>query len=252
MENNKFIPNAEFSLSETKPIEKKLLKLDKIENFISLVNIEGIHEVLTGLEDFSISVNIPHFAYDSTYSDLLESGGEELKINSEAMLKMRELFLGTTAIDLGAGRNGFASILAYKLGVAHYIAVEPIDYKLLFKNISSIRNGMMNDYKSENPKYYASKFKDGSRQAPPTISLIVEDALTFLKRINDNSVSVMAIGIDSTIIQDTDARLKIGKEVRRVLKKDSAFLQFHSDIPVEGLTEENFKLNSYSTIKLYQ
>ena len=59
-------------------------------------------------------------------------------------------------------------------------------------------------------------------------ALAYEDALTFLKRLPDDSVSISASGLDIDVIPNNEKTQEIEKEIERVLHKEGAYISMAS------------------------
>jgi len=111
---------------------------------------------------------------------------------------------GQVVVDLGAGDKTTSYLLAEMAEAAAYVAVEPYFYKELAIEFQTL----MSDPKLK-------------KDLPFTI--VPEDMLTLLERLPESSVSVMAFGIDYTVIE-MEYTLRVSQEVQRVLHPEGALV----------------------------
>lgn len=124
--------------------------------------------------------------------------------NPAYLEKVKPYFEGKIVVDIGAGRSANGYKIAKQLGCKAYIAVEPYYAKSLMRKFSNVKDKDM------------------------PLAVTSDDALTFLKNIPDNSVSIMTFGTDGLMLRDAEYNHKLGKEIARCLSKDGAFLSSES------------------------
>jgi ubiquinone/menaquinone biosynthesis C-methylase UbiE len=131
-------------------------------------------------------------------------------------------------VDLGAGISSSGYQIAQLVGAKHYIGVERFNADRLQPAIERI-----------------------GAKLPFTV--VKEDMLTYLQSIQASSVSIIAAGIDTTILQSELKRDAVAAEIERVLHPEGVFLSVWSDImpkniPVwRGLKERSiFKVLFFS------
>ncbi len=128
-------------------------------------------------------------------------------------------FKNQIVVDLGAGKLPIAYVNATLAGAKAYIAVEPHYFGVMCVQLL-------------NTKFLKKKFS-----LPKTIptSLAPEGMLEFLRRLPDNSVSILASGIDVSIINEGYAD-KVSNEILRVLHPQGAYVNNNAGILIsEGM-----------------
>jgi len=140
-----------------------------------------------------------------------------LKLSEKQLQDMRESFHDKVIVDIGAGRIEHGYNLACVLKAKGYVAVEPFNAEYFFENLlvqSGEENRPIN-------KRYDESFKSGIEMEPIPFNIALEDGLSFLKRIPDNSVIVFTFGLgDNAAIADEEYTGQMRKEIMRVMVKD--------------------------------
>ncbi len=114
--------------------------------------------------------------------------------------KLKRYFKNQIIVDLGAGKNIRGLQIATALDAKGYIGVE-----------------------SNWPKQLHDIIKRKEETLKIPVAVVPEDMLSFLQRLPDKSVGVMAHGITWEILHSQDYTDKVDNEIMRVLAKNSAF-----------------------------
>jgi SAM-dependent methyltransferase len=162
---------------------------------------------------------------DSAYSEstifLLqkdEKESEEIWKNRVEILK--KAFKDKVVVDLGSGAGGSIYWLASALGAKAYIGVDKNNANLFFG-----RNGPFGSRTIGQAGMFNIRGKFGNPE-PILYSIVQEDMVSFLKRLPDNSVSLVAYGIDGFVFDKTpeDKIREICCEMGRVIAVDGGYL----------------------------
>ena len=137
--------------------------------------------------------------------------------------KLRRGFSDQVVVDLGSGENIMGLRTASLLGARGYIAVEKYWPDKLLENIKSIGS---------------DPGKDPNMRTIP-VAIAPEDMLTFLRRLPDESVSVMAVGIDEYILDSNQPGVSsyiqaVNDEINRVVSRTGVFIGYNSVISAGG------------------
>jgi hypothetical protein len=119
-------------------------------------------------------------------------------------------------VDLGAGIMPYGLKISESLGAKGYIAVEPNFPNSLRENIYS-------------------------HSIPFTI--IPEDMLTFLRRLPDESVSILTSGIDECILQSKEYITSVEEEIERTLHQLGTYINYCSLFKPKGLKRISEDMN---------
>ena len=181
---------------------------------------------------------------------------------SDYLIEAAKFFEGEIVIDLGAGQNIDGYVLSKICGAKAYIAVDHKYTSKLFQKINTPQTEMgdiefkkmlRREYKflgtiPEYDKNVVERVKnaiDGHFLGlinMPT-NLVAEDILTFLKRIPESSVSILACGIDRSIISENKYANQIEKEIDRVLSNKGAYLGLCSRFNPKSLIKDKIVSN---------
>ncbi|GEM_PF-1714280 len=134
---------------------------------------------------------------------------DEEKIYAKNNPELREalyLFRGKVVVDLGAGSYPIGYCIADYCKARGYIGVEPIYTEELANRL-------------QHAEIYAAH-----KLNIIPFTVIGEDMLGFLRRLPDNSVSILCSGIDTYIIERGDYRDAVAKEIIRVLDPDGVYI----------------------------
>lgn len=116
-------------------------------------------------------------------------------------------------VDLGAGVKSTGYYFAHQHRAAGYIGVEPAHPADLQKEVQT----------------QADRIK--SRPATPFV-VVAENMLAFLKRLPDDSATIITSNIDSNVIPDPKIREQIGLEINRVIGARNMYITNFSEVPL--------------------
>ena len=114
-------------------------------------------------------------------------------------------------------------LIAATFEAKNYLAIEPYYADVLLKTLGQA---------IEEQKHVVTEI-------PWKISS--DDMLTALRKIPDDSVSILACGIEDCILPDADYKAAVEAEVARALSDTGVFASSHSDLHPKGLHEETFE-----------
>ncbi len=138
------------------------------------------------------------------------------QLTPERIERLRSRFQGQTLVDLGAAESTGGYELARTIGAKAYVGVEPYYADDLLKNIRNfpLRN-------AEESIKYREELQERMKREGVAIpyAVVPVDMLTFLQSLPDNSVSILAGGIDHTITGEMPTGMvpAISAEMQRVL-----------------------------------
>lgn len=149
-------------------------------------------------------------------------------------------------IDLGAGESENGYFLAEASGAKAYIAVEPY-----------WADRLSGHFKSSNLNTLYQRPEENKSQSLKNIPIAIapEDMLTFLKRLPDNSVSILISGVNeailgSNVFNKNEYINNVKNEIKRVLSSDGALIAFSSYVFIpSGLTKEQIYLDVIQATK---
>ena len=121
----------------------------------------------------------------------------------------------STIVDLGAGISNDIYESAKELKASTYIGVEPLHF-------AELNNSLKN---STNPLEQSS---DNETSA----IVVAENMLSFLKRLPDDSATVIASNIDLDVIGNKELAIQIGNEIDRVVGRKNIYYTNFSTIPL--------------------
>ena len=155
-------------------------------------------------------------------------GGQFTRALYEACLARRAGNLpgslkGQSVVELGAGMMPHGYLIAATFEARNYLAIEPYYADVLLKALRQV---------IEEQKHMVAEI-------PWKVSS--DDMLTGLQAIPDESVSVLACGIEDCILPDADYKAAVESEIARVLSETGVFASSHSDLQSKGLHEETFE-----------
>jgi hypothetical protein len=193
-------------------------QITRINELVPGINTEN----LISLDNFPKSIPAPPERYDkrvlegsdmdNTFSrHIISYLAKILKEDPQKFEKIKEKFIDTVIVDIGAGSGTNGRRIARRLGAKGYIGVEPFNWKDLF------RKNLTEEISGEIP-----------------FNLVIEDGLTFLRRLPDDSVSLLSAGIADEIIGNDDYLSELEVEMLRVLKKGGVCMVSNSAVP-QGL-----------------
>jgi hypothetical protein len=164
---------------------------------------------------------------------------------------------GQVLVDLGAGSTNLGYCTSLLLGAAKYVAVEKFSntVKKLTDQLLlvSLKNG---EITLDKPSLYDGRKILKEQKIIPINDLIpasvVQDKmLNFLKRLPDNSVSILTSGIHYFLMDNSEYRDAIAKEIERVLSPAGAYISIHSDINTKNLSRVADISNDELGIKVF-
>jgi hypothetical protein len=151
----------------------------------------------------------------------------------EPFITRLEGFRGQVVVDLGAGDTCIAYNSVRNAGARAYIAVEPFFTIGLYYDISKHIQALEKYQRTEiiTPEIKETLFLNSCgheysrftekgekpKNMDMLVSIVDDDMLTFLKRLPNNSVSLLVSGIDSNRIIKDDYQKETAKELTRVL-----------------------------------
>ncbi|MCX6716178.1 MAG: hypothetical protein NT077_04170 [Candidatus Taylorbacteria bacterium] len=208
--------NGEGALIANIESVEALIPGTRTEDLVSLENCaETIDKEIANPETGSREIGK---AYDTGYVGAgigyikdLESGINPFRKKVDWL---KNKFKDVVVIDLGAGTNIGGYELACMLGAKGYIGIEPFNYKdLVLQAFLKITEKEL------------KKRKIGTQIA---MNLVKEDALTFLKRLPDNTVALFTFGTDEFILQNGKYIHEVEAEMVRVLSPESTCIIHNS------------------------
>ena len=134
----------------------------------------------------------------------------------------KKYFKDQIVVDLGCGTDLSMYRVCCISESKGYIGVDMEYAPKLANDLLSEEKWEMHDKKLLK---ISEKFKprlNHERKVPA--ALAYEDALTFLKRLPDDSVSISACGLDNCLIADSEKAQKIEEEIERVLHREGAYI----------------------------
>jgi hypothetical protein len=196
----------------------------------------------TGDDDkFNRTGNSFDHTYLSTLFDLMNDKFNQVFFN-QFTKGLRERLVGQTIVDLGAGNTNFGYSLSLLLGAAKYVAVEKFEdtTKKLHEELKKfkIKDGKIS---LENLGLYDGRKNIVEQEMFPvsgliSVSIVQDKILHFLKRLPDNSVSILTSGINYGLIDNTEYRDAIALEIERVLDPKGLYISKSSDIKTNNLS----------------
>jgi len=169
----------------------------------------------------------------------------------------RRRLQGQILVDLGAGNTNLGYCLSLLLGAEKYIAVEKYTktVKQLTEQLTkiNIKNGELSLDKLST--YDGRKFIKEQKIVPVNklipASVVQDKMLHFLMRLPDKSVSILTSGIHSFLIDNTEYRDAIAREIERVLSPTGIYISRHSNINTSNLSKRLELSNNELEIKVY-
>jgi len=245
------ISNALFALKMTqKTSADRLLTLDKLVPGANTSGLVGLKEIAEGYKAGPLPrEGMSNLAWRFAY---------QFFKGSDYLMEAARGFDGQIVADLGAGRSLDGYILCTIAGARAYIAVEPWNMRRLYQKITDTEKLKGDDELNElmrkmhdfiGTMQYSDRdrvqriqqriqqhLKEGSGDLPAV--LIAEDMLTFLKRIPDNTVSVLTCGLDRCMIAFDEYGIPVEEEIARVLHPEGAYLAMSSRFSPKKLKKD--------------
>ena len=131
------------------------------------------------------------FSWDVIFADIM--------LNTCKPFEKLKVLQGEVVVDIGAGTNHFGYELACAHGARMYVGVEGFEHN--FRMLTAA-------HQERSPTSSIPRF------------LILEDMCSFLKRLPDRSVSIIASGIDEFVIFDRSYAADTGAQFARVLSEN--------------------------------
>jgi hypothetical protein len=182
--------------------------------------------------------------------------------NNIYLIEAAKSFKDQVIIDLGTGRELDAYQLARVCGARAYISVEPAHFQFIYMKITDpdhVDGSFDNLFRSKlkflsenherekefigNPestkmlRRNMEAYLNGNLTDIP-VSLLPEDMLTSLRRLPNNSVTVLASGTDMTILPNDQYAQEVELEIARTLNQNSAFLTIYSRLDPAQLKKD--------------
>jgi hypothetical protein len=120
--------------------------------------------------------------------------------------KIGEVFENKIVVDLGAGKTTLGYSMALMAGAKAYVGVDS-------HNANSL-----------------GRFLNGNHNDSMTYSVVDLDMLSFLRCVKDDSISMIAAGIDDYVIHDGEYTNPLNKEIKRTLHPNGGLLSVMSEI----------------------
>ncbi|MGV8151574.1 MAG: hypothetical protein ACP5OG_00695 [Candidatus Nanoarchaeia archaeon] len=224
--------------------------LDLIVNGSNIENLPTEEQIKNGYQHPAPGNNHPRlFAWQFLYTDYLV----------EAAKHWQDQVL----VDIGCGIRLDGYIISKISGAKAYVAVEPYNISKFYQRLVSIKekNGDedINEKIKRVQEFIQNKGYDNKvvekinsnidahfegKQIP--LALVAEDMVSALQRLPDNSVSIMAAGLDNCIIWSDEYSQLAEKEIARVLHLKGAYLAMCSRLkPKELILDSSFEGNDF-------
>lgn len=150
----------------------------------------------------------------------------------EQLARGRARFRDQVIVDLGCGRSIDGYSLACGVEANAYVGVEPFHTAALFVAFSV----------GQQPHEVFEQVPLSGYMVPA--SVVCDHALAFLRRVPDDSVSIIASGLDRMILDD-DYGLELEKEIVRTLHPEGMALCCKSMLKPPGLVRETVSPGDY-------
>lgn len=124
-------------------------------------------------------------------------------------------FNGQIVVDLGAGRTPYAYLGALYGKAKGYVAVDKFQYRALQELYGD----------TENLRQEAADSVYTKRMDLIPVAIEDDDMLSFLRRLPDNSVSIICCGMDDIVLPNYPYRKEVEKEMARVLNQKGLIIQ---------------------------
>ncbi len=152
-------------------------------------------------------------------------------------IKLREFFnpfSGQIVVDLGPGDTVTGYEISALSGAKAYVAVEPYYW-----------------VECQAKFFRYDRFPANNQLKKIPHDIVEADALSFLKRLPDKSVSIFASQMESVMKKDYE--ISLGKEIQRVLHPQGAFIEFDSEFHLDKnlFQRDLFDQNSDDSAYLY-
>lgn len=228
-------------------LKEKLIALSEL---IPGINEEGI----VSLDSFSPNAG-EHYedrvlkGLDLTHQFSAEilDGLIRLEVSEPEMFrKFQERFSEVTIVDLGAGGGNYENsstgyFIASMLKAKGYVGVEPFNWRDIFKSFLTSDGVMYADVGGIDEKWV-------NNVEPIPFNIVVDDAVSFLKRLPNESVFLLSAGLRD-VVSDTSYGNELRQEMLRVLKNHGICLANNSWLP-EGFSENNLTEESKEVKKI--
>jgi len=186
-------------------LKEKITALDELVSEIrldeDLISLDNCPE--NARETLETMLNKPGVDSPVEFVIDLETFLENLRNNKpEEFIELQEAFKDSVVVDLGAGNGTTRPNRSYEmaclLGARGYIGVETFNFQSLAR--SYLRTEQLR-----------------AGYAPIPFNLVAEDAVSFMKRLPDNSVNLLNSGIGDILVKDS-YKNNFRSEMGRVLK----------------------------------
>lgn len=162
-------------------------------------------------------------------------------LHTDYLIEALKGWEGQTLVDLGCGRELDGYIIAKLAGATTYIAVDPFNMSKFYQRltdpkeskgdmefnerIQKIRESIqIQGYDNKLVKKIVANIDSHLNGKHLPVSLIAEDMVTALRRLPDNSTSILAAGLDKCIIWRDEYAELAEEEISRVLHPQGAYL----------------------------
>ncbi|OGL86146.1 hypothetical protein A3I40_01800 [Candidatus Uhrbacteria bacterium RIFCSPLOWO2_02_FULL_48_12] len=218
--------------------ELKKNQIRSLEEILPGIKLDGLPTLQQARENLDQQHRLGKKFYGSLSTDYASLPYTTLLSERDAHRHAEELsrLRNQVIVDLGAGDFAYGLGIAEMVGARAYIGVEKFNFQGLEHAIGNrfLRSG--------------DKLPSDLKRIP--VAIVPEDALGFLKRLPDKSVSVMSFGGSGIGLEFGNKRHdyqenEIGKEIVRVLHPEGAFITGATDddsLSVSGILFKNEKL----------
>ena len=132
---------------------------------------------------------------------------------------LKEFFLpfkGQIVVEIGPGERITGYEIALLSGAHAYVAVDPYNF------IDNLQKFLKE----------AEHFTVSIPSSQISRTAVKADALSFLRRLPDKSVSIFASELES--VMEEGYQIEVEKQMERVLHPQGAFIEYHSDFKLDG------------------
>jgi hypothetical protein len=199
-----------------------------VERQIEGFNVNGLPSYKSVRNGYEANVEVGRDLSSGTPVGTFSRISDEL--DDDLFVGWYDRLRGKVVVDLGAGKDVQGYEVARMVGAKGYVGVEPFFARDLLQR--------MEDYLGSEPWTLKER-------AHIPASVVCDDMLRTLKRIPDDSVSLMAGAIDDCILgyssEERDYVSEVNREITRVLHPSGVFINSSSEFFPDGTlkVEEN-------------